>query len=621
MKLGKPLLLFTITFLLIVGCTETTAIETPTVIAANTAVSPTTTPTQKPSLTPTHTTTPTPTATSTPTPTPTATAVSMPISGDPRAAQLLEPEKNGRFPCGVVDTFDFPIDPPNATNVRWGGSDFGVFRSRYDKYHAGEDWAGPSGSRTLGTPVYSIGHGLVTYAEPLGWGRDQGVVIIQHRLSDGRQLLSFYGHMEPDSIVLPVGVCVERGEQVGNIGKPRTPPHLHFEIRTQSPYQTLGGYWPEDPTLAGWLPPSQTIWQQRIEASPGVEWLRPFSETGIRPVGQLNDNTFIIGEDGNLIALGIDGSEQVLDLGDTIIDAALAHEQTATLFIGSRLGQINAYSSLSDNETTDNELSLQWTLDLGESGTQTLMPLPKGGVLVAIQTELFGISENGRLLWQFDLEKRPSFSYTLTRDALYFSTSLRDDGAVWQVLDGERPLQLAAISGKLAFVDEHLWVYANEGIYQLAPSNENQTPKLIYPLARGFNDQGDIQVLHDGTLLVVHPDLFDKRLLSFTTDGTLNWERSLKEAPIGRYDLRIVNSQPYLITHANLQNNSELTLFAIDETNKTLTRLFTSGTRTPRIFDNWAVIFNNKLLLNTGGGHLAYVDGETAVTHITPPEN
>ncbi|MCA9920834.1 MAG: M23 family metallopeptidase, partial [Anaerolineales bacterium] len=275
----QPLFVFIIAFALVAGCTKTAPPITPTAVAAiNTAVSPTTTPTSTPTPQPTNT--PTPTASPTPTFTPTATAVPIIISGNPRAAQLKAPEPDGRFPCGVVDTFDFPIDPPDAAGVRRGGVDFGVYRNRYAKYHAGEDWGGPAGSRNLGTPVYSIGHGLVTYAEPVGWGRDQGVVIVQHTLTDGRRLLSFYGHLDPDSVVLNAGECVVRGDQVGNIGQPRTTPHLHFEIRTQAPYETLTGYWPVDPTLAGWLPPSQTIWQQRIAASPGVEWIRPFTHAG-----------------------------------------------------------------------------------------------------------------------------------------------------------------------------------------------------------------------------------------------------------------------------------------------------------------------------------------------------
>ncbi|KAA3660596.1 MAG: M23 family peptidase [Chloroflexi bacterium] len=626
MKLGQQILFFTIIALAFVaGCTETSATTTPTAIAVatNTAVSPTNTP--SPTHTPTNTPTSIPTNTPTPTATPTATAVPITVSGDPYAAQLQEPEKNGRYPCGAVDTFDFPIDPPHGTTARWGGSDFGIYRRRYDQYHAGEDWSGPAGSPNLGSPVYNIGHGLVTYAEPNGWGRDKGVVIVQHTFADRRQIYSFYGHLDPESIVLNAGECVVRGEQVGNIGQPRTPPHLHFEIRTHEPYKTLGGYWFEDPTLGGWLPPSQTIWQQRIAASPGVDWLRPFTHTGTDPIGQLNNNTFLIYENKQLIALNAtDGSEQPLVLDVEAVDGALVHEQTSTLFIGTRLGQITAFAlsegNNTDNDNTDNEVVQQWTLDLGENGTPEFMPLPNGGLIVAIREELFAVSANGRLLWQANMGEQP-FSHTLTPDALYFTTSGNENSGVWQVVGEERPLQLAPISGKLTFANDHLWIYATEGVYRLNPSAATPTLQQLYLLPRGFTRQSDIIPLTDGGVIIAHTDLFDSRLLTFTPDGTLNWERSLTNRSTSSHSLRQINNQLYLITHTNLQNASQLSLFAVNSSAQSMTHLFTGGTRAPHIFDDWAAIFSNRLLLNIGGGHLVQVDGKTAVTNITLPES
>jgi murein DD-endopeptidase MepM/ murein hydrolase activator NlpD len=100
-----------------------------------------------------------------------------------------------------VDVLDFPLDPPNGADAS-GGSDFGVFRSRYGKFHSGEDWWGVRGRQSFGEPVYAIGHGLVTYAEPEGWNRDKGVIIVRHIFDDGREVLSFYGHLDPPSVLL-----------------------------------------------------------------------------------------------------------------------------------------------------------------------------------------------------------------------------------------------------------------------------------------------------------------------------------------------------------------------------------------------------------------------------------
>jgi murein DD-endopeptidase MepM/ murein hydrolase activator NlpD len=197
-------------------------------------------------------------------------------------------------PCGLVDTLDFPLNPPDGEDAV-GGGDFGNFRRRYDKYHTGEDWG--FGSSNFGSPVYSIGHGRVTYAQPLGWGVDQGVVIVEHTFRNGSTLLSFYGHLDPPSIILKAGDCVQRGDQVGEIGRPRTRPHLHFEIRSHMPDTPGPGYWPVDPTRAGWLPPSATISNYRLAISPGVRWTRPNISWSAKGIGVLNDDVFVAVED------------------------------------------------------------------------------------------------------------------------------------------------------------------------------------------------------------------------------------------------------------------------------------------------------------------------------------
>src|SRR5690606_41430861 len=113
---------------------------------------------------PTPTLTPTATATPPPSPTPAPTALPLQVIADNQAAQWQPPPAQANAPCGVVDILDFPMNPPDADNIS-GGQDFGVFRNRYGKFHAGEDWWGTRRGSTFGEPVYSIGHGLVTYAE------------------------------------------------------------------------------------------------------------------------------------------------------------------------------------------------------------------------------------------------------------------------------------------------------------------------------------------------------------------------------------------------------------------------------------------------------------------------
>ena len=190
---------------------------------------------------PTEDISPTTTPTITPTPTPTAVPISITLLRSQQSTPASEPGAR----CGVVDTLDFPLDPPDAKNVRFGGQDFGAFRDTYYGYHAGEDWWGTGGDvSSFGAPVHSIGHGVVTYAEPNGWGRDKGVIIIRHTFPDGSRILSFYGHLHPPSVTLRLGDCVVRGDQIGQIGQPRSSPHLHFEIRHGSDMVDPGPYLP-----------------------------------------------------------------------------------------------------------------------------------------------------------------------------------------------------------------------------------------------------------------------------------------------------------------------------------------------------------------------------------------
>ncbi len=579
------------------ACTNPASDATP--LAANTPVA-TSTPSVTSTLTavPTATNTPTPTNTATPTPTPTATAVPLNIQGDIRSLQVSDPVPSGNAACGIVDLFDFPIDPPDAANVSRGGGDFGIFRDRYAKYHAGEDWSAPSGQSNLGTPVYSIGHGLVTYAQPLGWGRDQGVVIIQHTFANGRTILSFYGHLDPDSVLLEPGNCVQRGDLVGLIGQPRGFPHLHFEVRTQAPYQTLTGYWPEDPTTAGWLWPSQQIWAARIGAIPGVSWVRPFTHSGSRPIGPIpiDNRSYLLMEDNQLLRLDMgNGQTNPITFSLAKLDDALIHEANSLLFLADINNTLAAYS-LPD-------LTQEWQTTLPTNLTIHLLPLPDGGVVAATRNSLTAVSTTGDLLWTEPLESR-LLDWQLSDDALYLTTD-GNDGRLWRI-QAEQGKPIIDLSGKLALHPDGLWLYNRQGLYQIDLSSDTPVATLIDALPTGTISWGDLLALPDGGLLLAHADVLDRRLLQFDGNGRLIWERSYAGEVQGNVTLHLVNGQPYLAASLGSGNNGKLTVFALDQTQNSLTRLFEGGSRTPITNDMWVTaVANNQLLINVGGGPLA----------------
>ncbi|MCP4426946.1 MAG: peptidoglycan DD-metalloendopeptidase family protein [Chloroflexi bacterium] len=608
---GKRLFLVFLVPLLI-GCVQPDTPEA-TPVAATTHVE--TPPTDSPTLTstalPTTTMTPTPTATPSPTATPTATAPSIAVQGDPRAGRLHAPIPDPGAACGVVDLLDFPMDPPDGAAVSSGGRDFGTYRRRYEQYHAGEDWWQARGRSNFGLPVYSIGHGQVTYAESLGWGRDQGVVIVRHTFLDGSEFLSFYGHLDPPSVTLNAGDCVARGDKVGEIGRPRTPPHLHFEIRTHLPNEPGGGYWPEDPTLAGWLPPSQTIWHNRMATAPGVQWARPFVAAGSKGIGQSEPNAFIIIEDEQLVGLNaIDGAILWRHDGPDGAADALIDEARQIMFAINRRGNLAAYAI---EENGGPEAEPLWQLDLDVVGGPTLLALPGGGAAVAVWQELFAVSAEGTLLWSQEISGRP-FHRILFHNQLIYTTSGRN-GGLWLVDEAGAEQWEGAGNGRLLVVGEQLWMYDDEGIFRLDPAARTVEPLAMLP--RSYLGIGDILALPDGGALVAHRDRFDQRLLRFDAAGVLAWERSVAEAGAGQLSLLLGDGRPYLLSDDNNSGSGSLSVYAIDLVSSRLTHIFTGGAREPITADTWALPLTDELiLLQVGGGSMVALDLRAAETAV-----
>ncbi len=507
------------------------------------------------------------------------------------------------------------MDPPDGNAVAFGGRDFGVFRSRYDKYHAGEDWwQSRGGSSNLGLPVYSIGHGRVTYAQPLGWGRDQGVIIIRHTFDDGRSILSFYGHLDPPSVTLNVGDCVTRGQKIGEIGKPRTPPHLHFEIRTHMPDEPGGGYWPVDPTLAGWLPPSQTIWHTRMATAVGVTWARPFNAGDSMGIGLIDSNTMTILEDGRLIGLdtatGVVRWEHKGHEGD-IVNAML--EQThGRIFLVNRRSVVAAFALEESPGETLPAAEPLWEIDVNAAGGPTLLPLPDGGIAVAGWRQITAVSANGQLLWEHEISRLP-YSWTLFNDQLIFSTA-GNQGGVW-LADANGAEQWDGLKdGRLQVVGNQLWLYDGLGVYRLEPETRTVEPLIALPISSA--GAGDILALPDGGALLAHQDSADSRLLYFDGGGEPLWERSYARQIDGRPYLFLAGERPYLLAEDTISGSGYLFLYAIDLDGASLSHIFTGGSRSPIANDNWALPADDLILIQVGGGSMVGLDPETAETAV-----
>jgi murein DD-endopeptidase MepM/ murein hydrolase activator NlpD len=525
--------------------------------------------------------------------------------GDPRGSLQSEPTPSHSAACGTVDLFDFPLDPPDGDGAR-GGTDFGIYRSRFNGYHTGEDWGIGYGS-SLGSPVHAIGHGMVSYAAPLGWGADQGVIVIGHILTDGRVLYSFYGHLDPPSVVLWAGQCVARGDEIGRIGRPRTPPHLHFEIRVHFPTAPGPGYWSIDPTLAGWLPPSQTIWQSRLVGAPGVRWVRP-STAGLSVLGSLSSYVLVATEGDRLVGIDLRDGTLLWQLPvEQRARNALLDASSGIIYLVGWLGDVTAWQLANADVAGQAEATLLplWEIDLGTAGTPHLMPLSRGGVAVSIGEELFGLSAAGDLLWQHKLGAR--VVEWAADDARLVFTTARPGEEVWAV-DAAGPHRLATgVGGRPVIAGEDLFLYTASGVYRLDVARG--AAELIYPLPAAYLPLGDMVALPDGELMVAQTDRQDRRLIVLQPDGVVRWERSVAGIHAGRPRLVLVEGRPYVLFEKDGTYAGDIALMAIDTDHKELIRILDGGTRYPRPQETWAFpLGEDQLVLNLAGGHLLVLD-------------
>lgn len=558
--------------------------------------------------------TPTPTPTPTPTLTPTPTAILIDVSGDARTPRIATPSpQTGAF-CGIVDILDFPLKPPDAIGTR-GGTDFGVFRDRYNGYHTGTDW-GISGGPNFGESVYSIGHGVVTHADPNGWGADKGTIVIAHTFPDRSVIYSFYGHLDPPSVEVVPGQCVARGEKIGEIGRPRSSPHLHFEIRSIFPDQPVHGYLSYDPTIAGWKDPTKYIFDYRMATSPGVVWMRPSPDQFIQPIGLIDETTFLVEEGNQLLAINLsDGQTSwVADMPTSVADSALDFGRKL-VYVISHSGELSAYSLQESDLTAGSiqNLTLTWAVDLEKIGAHELIPLPQGGVVVSASGELSGYSPTGVLLWIDDLGEVSWWA--ISDGAVFFST---DDQrpALWRISDSQRPHLFAEIPGQALSLDGEVLIYSQEGIYMLDPEDGLLRP--VYPLTNAYPDLGSALKISDEQVLIAHEDRYDRRLILFDVEGNLLWERSYELVGNGQPYLLSLDSGPVLLTQKVSSRFETISLLSLDPASAEVRSIFEGGPVALYPTSAWAqVIDGERLLINLTGSWMVMLDAQEAVAAVS----
>lgn len=152
--------------------------------------------------------------------------VIAPEDFDPRMILLSGPD---RFLVPTIGSIVSPLGTAEGA-MTYDAQTFGEMNEARGGKHLGYDLNGVGGENTdLGDPVYAAADGLVIYVgEPSpGWGK---VLVLAHRLPDGRFIQTLYGHLEKTEAVY--GETVGQGRVIGRVGTAggKYWAHLHFEV-------------------------------------------------------------------------------------------------------------------------------------------------------------------------------------------------------------------------------------------------------------------------------------------------------------------------------------------------------------------------------------------------------
>ncbi|MGQ9887251.1 MAG: peptidoglycan DD-metalloendopeptidase family protein [Aggregatilineales bacterium] len=222
------------------------------------------------------------------------------------SALLIAPARS-QDECGTATSLVYPVDTAAFRLVQ----DFGAPSPRHQgRYHTGEDWAPPRDDvYGVGQPVRAAASGRVTYSAPQGWGRDGGVVIIQHTFADGSVIYTQYGHLvESETARLPVSyTCVRQGDVIGAVGSARPAPHLHFEVRVSGPDIPGPGYTWENPLTAGFRHPARLIQNWQTWTQPYALWRVELPAGLDLPPAELPDHSLVYASGGRAVRITPDG--------------------------------------------------------------------------------------------------------------------------------------------------------------------------------------------------------------------------------------------------------------------------------------------------------------------------
>lgn len=434
--------------------------------------------------------------------------------------------------CGIAQSISHPVD----LNVFELGQDYGIASPRHQgRFHTGEDYF-VTGRSTLGQPVAAAATGRVTFSSPRGWGRDGGVIIIEHTFPDGTVIYTQYGHiMESETVTFPPRLsCVEAGDVIAIIGESRPAPHLHFEVRVANPDVPGPGYSREAPGDAGWRRPSAVIMDMQARLNRGYRWS---VTTGIAtdPL-VLDDNSLLVADGATVRRITPDGRILWRVIGDKSVAGVTGFQANPLLFYGDgTVGRVDFEGNAGE----------RWQLEFAPNS----VPLQVGEALVfhTANEQLVAVSADRReVLWA--LNDIPAYDVSQVSNnliALATETEIRlisHAGALIDTVQIEDGVSLAASP------DGDLLAYTRGGLWRIDATG-TWSQAIDAEIPSESTGSRAVYAAEDGRIFLTNgTDLY-----AYSRLGTQVWGADLPQAVSGRVEIYQYDDLVLLLSnHGNI---------------------------------------------------------------------
>jgi hypothetical protein len=245
-----------------------------------------------------------------------------------------------------------------------------------------------------------------------------------------------------------------------------------------------------------------------------------------------------------------------------------------------------------------------WETTVPGAIAPVLAPLPGGGIAVLSHSSISAYAPSGELLWsephsgpQIDHLSTGSFLLTATGGETGGLAAYDETGIAWSI---------EGLAGELAGAGDVVYVLASDALYRIDAANRE--PELLMRLPNASRP-GEILILEDGRVLVLHSDLSDRRLLLFNNEGGLVWERSVRDFLTGTGLIHQVAGRVVLVTQTATQYLQQVFVYLVNLDQPGLERIFEGGTRLPESgsFELGATE-DGALLLRFGENSLVAID-------------